>query len=111
MPQGFSAPATGYWADESTGRNMLYMIQTYRERSEYWEKAHGSISAEFRIYIDQTNERLSNIEAAIEAERTAWKKEIRKAKAPGFGVFAGAAYGSSGDPQAVIGVGLVWKIW
>lgn len=87
------------------------MIQTYRERSEYWEKAHGSISSEFRIYIDQTNERLSNIEAAIEAERTAWKKEISKAKTPGFGVFAGAAYGSSGDPQAVIGVGLVWKIW
>ncbi len=97
--------------DEPTGRNMLHMIQTYRERSEYWEKAHDSISAEFRTYIDQTNERLNNIESAIEAERTAWKKEIRKAKAPGLGVFAGAGYGSSGDPQAVIGVGLVWKIW
>ena len=33
VPQGFSAPATGYWADEPTGRNMLHMIQTYREQS------------------------------------------------------------------------------
>ena len=87
------------------------MIRTYREQSEYWEREHGALSDEFKVYIDKTNERLTGIETNIEAERRAWKNEIRKAKLPGLGVFAGAGYGSSGDLQAVIGVGLVWRLW
>ena len=109
--KGNSSPAEGYWLDVPTGRNLLHMIRTYREQSEYWEKAHGALSEEFKSYIDKTNERLTGIESSIEAERRAWKNEIRKAKLPGLGLFAGAGYGSSGDLQAVVGVGLVWKIW
>jgi len=87
------------------------MVRTYREKSEYWEKAHGALSEEFRAYIDKTNERLTGIDSSIEAERRAWKDEIRKAKLPGLGVFAGAGYGSAGQVQAVVGVGLVWRLW
>ena len=111
VPQGYVAPAEGYWLDLPTGRNLLHMIRTYREQSEYWEKAHGALSEEFRAYIDKTDERLTGIESNIEAERKAWKNEIRKAKLPGLGVFAGAGYGSGGDIQPVIGVGLVWRLW
>ena len=111
VPQGYVTPADGYWLDVPTGRNLLHMVRTYREQSEYWEKAHGALSEEFRAYIDKTNERLTGIESNIEAERRAWKNEIRKAKLPGVGVFAGAGYGSAGDVQAVIGVGLVWRLW
>ena len=111
VPQGYVSPAEGYWLDVPTGRNLLHMIRTYREQSEYWEAAHGALSEEFKAYIDKTNERLTTIETSIEAERKAWKNEIRKAKLPGVGVFAGAGYGSSGQVQAVIGVGLVWRLW
>ena len=111
VPQGYVSPAEGYWLDVPTGRNLLHMIRTYREQSEYWEKAHGALSAEFNAYIDKTNERLTTIETSIEAERKAWKNEIRKAKLPGLGVFVGAGYGSSGQVQAVVGVGLVWRLW
>lgn len=111
VQKGNSSPAEGYWLDVPTGRNLLHMIRTYREQSEYWEKAHGALSEEFRAYIDKTDERLTGIESSIEAERKALKNEIRKAKLPGLGVFAGAGYGSSGDLQAVIGVGLVWRLW
>lgn len=111
VPQGYSTPSTGYWMDEPTGRNMLYMVRTYREQAQHWEDAHKAVTSEFKEYIDRTNERLINIEAGIEAERDAWKKTIRRAKAPGVGAFAGAGYGSHGDLQAVVGIGLVWKIW
>ena len=111
VPQGYSTPVEGYWLDVPTGRNLLHMIRTYRERAEYWEAAHGALSDEFRAYIDKTNERLTGIESSIEAERRAWKNEIRKAKLPGLGVFAGAVYGSAGQVQAVVGVGLVWRLW
>ena len=111
VPQGYVSPTEGYWLDVPTGRNLLHMIRTYRERAEYWEAAHGALSDEFRAYIDKTNERLTTIETSIEAERKAWKNEIRKAKLPGLGVFAGAGYGSAGQVQAVVGVGLVWRLW
>ena len=111
VPQGYSTPVEGYWLDVPTGRNLLHMIRTYREQKEYWEKAHGELTAEFKAYIDKTNERLTGIETSIEAERKAWKNEIRKAKLPGVGVFAGAGYGSAGQVQAVVGVGLVWRLW
>lgn len=111
VPQGYSSPSEGYWLDAPTGRNLLHMIRTYREQSEYWEKAHGALSEEFRAYIGKTDERLTTIETNIEAERRAWKNEIRKAKLPGVGVFAGAGYGSAGQVQAVVGVGLVWRLW
>ena len=111
VPQGYVSLSEGYWLDVPTGRNLLHMIRTYREQSEYWEKAHGELTAEFRAYIDSTNERLTSIEVSIEAERKGWKNEIRKAKLPGLGVFAGAGYGSAGDVQAVVGVGLVWRLW
>ena len=111
VPQGYVSPSEGYWLDVPTGRNLLHMVRTYREKSEYWEKAHGALSEEFRAYIDKTNERLTGIDSSIEAERRAWKDEIRKAKLPGLGVFAGAGYGSAGQVQAVIGVGLVWRLW
>ena len=87
------------------------MIRTYREQSEYWEKAHNALSEEFKAYIDKANERLTTIETNIEAERKAWKNETRKAKLPGLGIFAGAGYGSGGDIQPVIGVGFVWRLW
>lgn len=111
VPQGYTTPAPGYWLDVPTGRNLLHMIRTYRERAEYWEAAHGALSEEFKAYIDKTNERLTTIETNIEAESKAWKNEIRKANLPGLGVFAGAGYGSAGQVQAVVGVGLVWRLW
>lgn len=111
VPQGYVAPSEGYWLDVPTGHNLLHMIRTYREQSEYWEQEHGALSEEFKSYIDKTNERFTGIESSIEAERNAWKNEIRKAKLPGLGVFAGAGYGSAGQVQAVVGVGLVWRLW
>ena len=111
VQKGYSSPAEGYWLDVPTGRNLLHMVRTYREQSEYWETAHGALSEEFRAYIEKTDARLTGIESSIEAERKAWKNEIRKARLPGLGVFAGAGYSASGNVDAVVGIGLVWRLW
>ena len=96
VPQGYVSPAEGYWLDVPTGRNLLHMVRTYRERAEYWEREHGALSEEFRAYIEKTDARLTGIESSIEAERKVWKNEIRKAKLLGY-VFAGRVWvGGSG---------------
>lgn len=111
VPQGYTTPAPGYWLDVPTGRNLLHMVRTYREKAEYWEREHISLSGEFKDFVNNTDERFTNLETLVENERKGWKNEIRKAKLPGVGVFAGAGYGSAGQLQAVVGVGLVWRLW
>ena len=109
VPQGYVSPSEGYWLDVPTGRNLLRMVRTYREQSEYWEAAHGTLSDEFKLYIDKTKERLTTIETSIEAERKAWKNETRKAKRPGFGAFIGIGYTTDKKVQGVAGIGFVLK--
>ena len=109
VPQGYVSPAEGYWLDVPTGRNLLHMIRTYRERAEYWEREHGALSEEFSAYIEKTDVRLTGIESSIEAERTAWKNETRKAKLPGFGAFIGVGYTTDKKVQGVAGIGFVLK--
>jgi len=111
VPQGYVSPSEGYWLDVPTGRNLLHMIRTYREKAEYWEREHGALSDEFRAYINKTDVRLTEIEANIEAERKAWKNEIRKIKLPGLGIFAGVGYGAECEIEPIVGVGLVWRLW
>lgn len=110
VPQGYVSPAEGYWLDVPTGRNLLHMVRTYRERAEYWEREHGALSEEFSAYIDKTDARLTGIESSIEAERKAWNRELRKSRLPSLGVFAGIGYTTSGSVEGVVGVGVVWKI-
>lgn len=109
VPKGYSSPSEGYWLDVPTGRNLLHMIRTYRERAEYWEREHGALSEEFSAYIEKTDARLTGIESSIEAERTAWKNETRKAKLPGFGAFIGVGYTTDKKVQGVAGIGFVLK--
>jgi hypothetical protein len=47
---------------------------------------------------------------SLDEERRAWKTELRKAKGPGIGVFAGIGHTGSGF-EAVVGVGVVWKLF
>lgn len=62
-------------------------------------------------YADKVMLRLEQIEKDIEAREAAWKKELRKAKLPGLGVFVGPSYTSEGNLQLGFGIGFVWKIW
>ena len=87
------------------------MIRTYREQKEYWEQSYASLTSEFRDYVARADENLAEIGSDLEAERKAWKNEVKRSMRPGFGAFVGAGYCSGGDIEAVVGVGWVWKMW
>lgn len=87
------------------------MIRVYREERDSWKRAFESSQNENREFQQKMEERFSALEQNISAERTAWKKEIRKSKAPGFGIFAGYGMNGMGEGNFVYGAGIVWKIW
>jgi hypothetical protein len=111
VPAGWQSSEPGYWGDEATGRDTLEALRTYREERDAWKQAFESVRDENQIFQEKMEQRFSGLEESLEKERAAWKREIRKAKGPGFGIFAGYGFDSHGDGNFVIGAGIVWKIF
>lgn len=88
------------------------MIQTYRMERDAWKRAFENVKVENQLFQTNMEQRFNNLEHSIDAERKGWKREVRKAKAPGFGFFVGPAVPfRGGDIEIVGGFGLVWKVW
>jgi len=111
VPPGWTATEPGYWGDDGTGSETLEVLRTTREERDAWKQAFESARDENQIFQEKMEQRFSGLEESLEKERAAWKREIRKAKAPGFGMFAGYGLDSRGEGNFVIGAGLVWKVF
>ena len=111
VSKGYVSPFEGYLASEETGRTILRALRTYRTERDHWISAYNMLQEEHNLYMQRATESIGRLETSLEQERQMWKDAEQKAKRPGVGVFAGAGYGSSGDLQAVIGVGLLWRLW
>ena len=109
VPRGWIAPDAGYWGTEQDGRDTLEALRTYREEATAWENAYNALKAEFDTLRAELDLKFASLEKSLNAEREAWKGEVRKAKAPRWGVFAGGAVDNNGDFKPVIGFGLVWR--
>lgn len=110
-PPGWTATEPGYWGTEQDGRDTLQALRTYREERDAWRLAFEDARDENRTFQEKMEQRFSGLEESLEKERAGWKREIRKARAPGLGIFAGYGFDSRGEGNFVIGAGLVWKIW
>jgi hypothetical protein len=86
------------------------MVQTYREEREIWAESYNDLSDKAAYHAAEQRENLAALKNQLENERAEWRKALRGAKKPGFGIFAGAGYTGSGY-EAVIGVGVVWRLF
>ena len=112
VPKDFVTTEHGYWANEYSGKTILQALRTYRLESEHWQESYNTMYSEYQAFAQTVDDKISKVEKDIKTERAEWKKAIRKARAPGFGVFAGPAYDfHSSKVNLVIGAGLVWKLW
>lgn len=109
VPRGWTTPDAGYFGTEQDGRDTLEALRTYRESSEAWEKAYNALHGEFGTLRAELNLKFAALEKSLNAEREAWKGEVRKAKGPGWGVFIGYGVDQRGNGTAAVGFGLVWK--
>jgi hypothetical protein len=101
----------GYLANEEALRTVYSAIRTYREERDAWERAYHELSERSESYASDMKRSLAGLQRALDEERAAWRSSLRRARSPGFGVFAGVGYSAGGEINAVAGVGLVWKIF
>ena len=112
VPSGYITVEPGYWLDMYSGKRTFQALRTYRLENEHLQESYDNVFAEYQTFAQSVDDKITKIEKDLATERKEWKKALRKAKAPGFGVFAGPAYNfSDNGVQLVVGFGLVWKIW
>ena len=101
----------GYVINEEGLRTVYSAIRTYREERDAWEAAYNDLSVKYTTFADDVRQEINDIKQSISDERVEWAKAIRKAKMPGLGVFLGGGYTSNGSVEAVVGAGIVWKLF
>lgn len=111
VPQGWQTTEPGYWGTMTDGRDTLEMVLVYREERDSWRRAFEAAQEANRTFHSQMEARFDSLERSVETERAAWKKELRKARSPGFGLFTGFGVDHRGEGNWVIGAGLVWRVW
>ena len=99
-----------YVINEEGLRTVYSAIRTYREERDAWEAAYNDLSVKYTAFAEDVRQEINDIKQSISDERVEWAKAIRKAKMPGLGVFLGGGYTSNGSVEAVVGVGIVWKL-
>ncbi len=109
VPTGWTAQRPGYWGEIEDGRDTLAALRTAREEAAAWEKAFYASEDRREKFEAHFNSRLDDLEASMNAREKAHKQEVRKAKAPGLGIFAGGAIDDRGEFHPVVGFGLVWR--
>lgn len=111
VPPGWVTTEGSYVANEEAMRTIYSAIWAYREERDIWERAYYEMARSAEEHSATFEERLSELRRQFDSERAAWQGEIHKTRKPGFGVFGGVAYASSGSVEAVVGAGVVWRIF
>ena len=106
------APTSGYFATEQEGRDLLSALRTYKQEREEYKASYKELHDEFKLFVEEVKINEAELKEAVVKERAVWKSEVRKAQAPGIGVFAGPSYdAANGNFGISVGIGIVWKIW
>lgn len=102
---------TGYFMTESAAIDILEGWTSDRAAKVAYKTALDSLYDEWQAFRSEMAAQIAEIKESHAQERREWQRALRRSKAPGFGVFAGAGYTTDGNVQGVIGFGLVWKIF
>ena len=110
VPPGWTAKEEGYFLNANALSSLTAASKTYRLERDEWEKAYYDLSDKITEQNKILQNQLEDVKEQLNNERDAWKKTVRRAKSPGIGVFAGYGVTGTGSGEAVVGVGVVWRI-
>lgn len=111
IPKGWTSPTDGYWMTEQAGRDVLTGWKIDREQKIIYMGALEESEQKIAQLKEIVSEEFANIKRAHDEDRAQWQKELRRARSPGIGFFAGIGYTTNNKIEGVAGVGIVWKIW
>ena len=111
VPKGWNSPTEGYWMTEQAGRDVLTGWKIDREQKTIYMNALEESEQKIAQLKEIVSEEFANIKRAHDEDRAQWQKELRRARLPGIGFFAGIGYTTNNKIEGVAGVGIVWKIW
>lgn len=111
VPAGYITPTGGYFISEQAGRDILEGWTSDRLAKETYKAALDNSYLEWQEFKTSMEQQIQAIRNDIADERAAFKAELRKAKRPGIGVFAGPVYTTDGDFRVAIGIGFVYKVF
>lgn len=111
VPKGWTSSTEGYWMAEQAGRDILTGWKIDREQKIIYMNALEESDQKLAQLKEIVSEEFADIKRAHEEDRAQWQKELRRARLPGIGFFAGIGYTTNNKIEGVAGVGIVWKIW
>lgn len=112
VPPGYVVQEEGYFLNEYALSSLAGSASMHRQQSDMWEQSYYQLKETTDEYLTKRDALIATLEASIEAERKARDKELRKARRPGTGFYAGIGATYNFDEWRVglsIGWGLVWK--
>lgn len=109
IPHGWVSPAAGYYMTEDAGRDILEGWASDRAARDTYKAALDDMSQEWQGFNASLVAQVEAVKVSLANERATNKATLRRARAPGFGVFAGCSF--NGGAEFVVGAGLVWKIF
>ena len=110
VPPGWTAPKEGYFLDEAALQDLVAAANTYEAERNAWMQAYYELSEQAEEFRKSMQVQIAELKLGVAEERKAWKAALRKAKAPGVGVYAGFGYSGDGFEPS-IGIGLTYKVW
>lgn len=115
VPDGYTVETDGYFMPEAVGREVLEAWKTDKEQKLYYKEQLELVldkqAETYALLLDKMDSLESRTQALIAEKDKQIKTEKAKARRPGLGLFAGLGKSTGGDVDAVIGVGLVWKLF
>ncbi len=111
VPPGWQAQTEGYYLNAEALSNLTAAAKTYRLERDEWIKAFDDLFDESELFRVTIEAQLADLRGQLQRERDAWQRDIKRARSPGFGIFAGVGVTSSGGIEPVAGVGVVWRVF
>lgn len=111
IPEEVKFNGTVYTMTEQAARDILEGWKSDKAAKEEYKRALEEFNGRWGVFRGNMEAQINEIKAAHQKEREEYNKQLRSAKRPGLGMFVRAGYGTAGEAEAVIGIGLVWKMF
>lgn len=91
---GWTAPAPGYYLTDSAMRDTISGWTEARKVADVRQQALEALRDEIRMQTEDLKRQLSELNREIAAERSLWRRRVRRGRLAGFGLGIVLGFGS-----------------